>query len=61
MEKLPLLRGHVTLSEALDEDDNMLAKIRYPQQRDDFLDHLLACKAEIEAVVSFTRQNSAPI
>jgi hypothetical protein len=50
---LPLLRGQVTLNTALSEDDNMLAQIRYPRQRQEFLNHLSACKAEIEAIVSF--------
>lgn len=53
MRTLPLLKGRVTMSTALSEDDNMAAQIRYPQQREEFLKHLSACKTEIEAIVLF--------
>ena len=50
---LPLLKGTITLDEALDEDDNMLVEIEYPQQKYKFYSYLSAHKAEIEAIVSF--------
>lgn len=51
---LPLLRGTVSLSQALSNDDNILAQIVYPQQRQAFYNYLYAHTADIEAVVSST-------
>ncbi len=53
LETIPLLRGRVTLSTVLSEDDNMAVQIRYPQQREEFLNYLSTFKAEIEALVLF--------
>jgi len=50
---LPLLKGTITLDEALDEDDNVLVQIEYPRQKYEFYSYLSAHKAEIETIVSF--------
>ncbi len=50
---LPLLNGRITLDRALNDDDNILAQIGYPQRRQEFFSYLSAHKAEIEAIVSF--------
>ncbi|KAJ9240097.1 hypothetical protein DTO166G5_1962 [Paecilomyces variotii] len=50
---LPLLNGRITLDRALNDDDNILAQIGYPRQRQEFFSYLSARKAEIEAIVSF--------
>ena len=51
--ELSLLRGHITLDQALDEDDNVLAQIGYPRQRQAFWRYLSEQSTEIEAIVSF--------
>jgi hypothetical protein len=50
---LPLLGGKISLDQALDSDDNVLAQTLYPQQRKEFFDFLTARKADIEAIVAF--------
>ncbi|TAQ88602.1 hypothetical protein B7494_g3062 [Chlorociboria aeruginascens] len=50
---LPLLKGTITLEDALNEDDNILARIEYPRRKYEFYNYLSAHKAEIEATVSF--------
>jgi hypothetical protein len=53
-EKLPLLRGDsVTLQEALEDDDNILARLDYPGRQKSFWSYLSAHKSGIEAAVSF--------
>lgn len=51
IEKLPLLRGDITLGDALEDDDNILARLEYPQKKSDFWSYLSARKHEIEAVL----------
>ncbi|KAL1971002.1 hypothetical protein VTN77DRAFT_2836 [Rasamsonia byssochlamydoides] len=54
MERLPLLRGRsITLEDALEDDDNILARLDYPKKQASFWSHLSARKTEIEAVVWF--------
>jgi hypothetical protein len=48
---LPLLKGPVHLKDALDEDDDMLAQLRYPQQKKEFFDYLMTHKVDIENLV----------
>jgi hypothetical protein len=47
---LPLLKGLVQLEDALDVDDDMLVKLRYPQYKELF-HYLMAHKADIENLV----------
>lgn len=49
---LPLLTSRITLSEALDEEDNVLQKLSYPEKRLDFRSYLHAHANDIEAIVS---------
>ncbi|KAM4059099.1 aminoglycoside phosphotransferase [Hirsutella rhossiliensis] len=49
---LPLLAGRITLSEALDAEDDILEKLSYPEKRLDFCSHLHAHADEIETIVS---------
>ena len=46
-------RGLVSLQAALDEDDDVLAQLRYPEQQKRFWASLAARKADIEALVRF--------
>jgi hypothetical protein len=48
---LPLLKGPVHFEDALDEDDNILAQLRYPQHKKEFFDYLMAHNADIENLV----------
>ena|ERR1700694_5589595 len=48
---LPLLKGPITLEDALDDDDDMLPRLRYPQHKKEFFDYLMAHKADIENLV----------
>ncbi|KAL5336617.1 hypothetical protein BJX70DRAFT_271919 [Aspergillus crustosus] len=50
---LPLLRGSVTFSAALDDDDNVLQELAYPELRIQFCTYLLVHRAEIERIVSY--------
>ncbi|ODA83558.1 hypothetical protein RJ55_02072 [Drechmeria coniospora] len=49
---LPLLTGRITLSEALEEEDNILGKLTYPEKRLNFCSHLHVHAKEIETIVS---------
>lgn len=49
---LPLLTGKITLSEALDEEDDILEKLSYPEKRLNFCNYLHAHANEIESIVS---------
>jgi hypothetical protein len=53
MQTLPLLHGSITLAAALDDDDNVLQEISYPEQRIQFFVYLLIHHSEIEAIVSY--------
>ncbi|RDL30741.1 Uncharacterized protein BP5553_10086 [Venustampulla echinocandica] len=50
---LPLLRGSISLKSALENDDNILQELSYPDQRIDFFVYLFARRREIEATVSY--------
>lgn len=52
-EALPLLRGTTTLKSALEEEDDMLLDLNYPDQRIDFFVSLFLCREEIENIASF--------
>jgi len=50
---LPLLQGEITLESALDDDENMLQALAYPQKRLEYFVYLLDHRSEIEAIVSY--------
>ena len=50
---LPLVNGKITLSQALDNDDEILLELSYPKQRLDFFCYLYERQKEIEAVTAF--------
>lgn len=50
---LPLLQGTTTLAEALDGEENMLIRLGYPSQRDEFFLWILQHHKDFEATVSF--------
>ncbi|KAI9839089.1 MAG: hypothetical protein M1837_002228 [Sclerophora amabilis] len=52
VKSLPLLRGHITLEDALADDDNMLEKIGYPSQRFDYWYELWSQRRNVEALVT---------
>lgn len=43
----------MTLKSALEEDDNVLHKLAYPEQRVDFYVDLYGHRSDIEAIVSY--------
>ncbi len=49
---LPLLTGNITLDEALDDEDDVLQKISYPEKRLDLCSYLHAHAADIEAIAA---------
>lgn len=49
---LPLLLQTVDLETALEDDENVLAKLTYPGLRDDFMHYLRTRKSDIEAIVT---------
>lgn len=49
---LPLLAGAITLSEALDDETDVIRKLSYPEKRLDFYQFLRAHAGEIESIVS---------
>lgn len=49
---LPLLRGNVSLESALENNDNMLQRITYPDLRLEFYFSLYERRSDIEAIVS---------
>src|ERR1700749_3804 len=51
--QLPLLRRRITLEEALDEDDDILQELTYPEKRLDFYAYLLDHRSDIEDIVCF--------
>ena len=53
IKRLALLRGSISLENALEEEHNMLLRLTYWRQRDAFYDSLWNKKAEIEAAVSY--------
>ncbi|KAI1468552.1 uncharacterized protein F4812DRAFT_372768 [Daldinia caldariorum] len=53
MASLFTLRGSITLEDALDEDDDVLAQLRYPEQKKKFWASLVARKLDIEALVRY--------
>ncbi|PYH92804.1 hypothetical protein BO71DRAFT_485105 [Aspergillus ellipticus CBS 707.79] len=60
---LPLLRGNsISLEDALDEDENILRRLDYPQQQKVFGAYLTSRKTDIEALVCFhLRVNSCQV
>ena len=51
---LPLLREKsISLEDALTDDDNILHRLDYPQQKEEFWSHLLSYRSEIEELTSF--------
>jgi hypothetical protein len=50
---LPLLKRRISLEEALEEDDDVLHELSYPQKRLDFYFYLLEHRQDIEELVSF--------
>ncbi|OTB18818.1 hypothetical protein K445DRAFT_8841 [Daldinia sp. EC12] len=53
MADLSTLRGAVSLKDALGEDDDILAQLRYPEQQKRFWASLVTRKADIEALVRY--------
>lgn len=51
--QLPLLRRNITLEEALDEDDDILQELTYPDKRLEFYSYLLKHRKSIEDIVCF--------
>ena len=52
-ETLPLLRGTTTLQSALEQEEDMLLDLNYPDQRIDFFESLYLNCEEIENIASF--------
>ncbi|KAF2178262.1 hypothetical protein K469DRAFT_599796 [Zopfia rhizophila CBS 207.26] len=50
---LPLLQGTTTLTEALEEEENMHVRLRYPTQRADFFLWVYQHRKDFEAIVSY--------
>lgn len=48
-----LIEGPALLEDVLDNDDDMLAQMRYPQQKNDFSSYLMAHSADIEELVRY--------
>lgn len=53
LKSLPLVNGTITLSEALENDDDILLELSYPEKRLDFFCYLYERREEIEAVAAF--------
>lgn len=51
--KLPLLLEAIDLETALEDDENMVQKLAYPDLRDEFMRYLHTRKADIEAIVAY--------
>ncbi|OOF98994.1 hypothetical protein ASPCADRAFT_162880 [Aspergillus carbonarius ITEM 5010] len=49
---LPLLHRQITLASALDDDDNVLQELQYPERRIQFFTYLFMNRSAIEAIVS---------
>jgi hypothetical protein len=50
---LPLLRGTITLDQALSHDDDIFCQLSYPRLRQEFFSYLTTHIPEIERLVSF--------
>jgi hypothetical protein len=50
---LPLLQGKITLAEALEEEENLLIRLTYPNQRFEFFVSILEHREDFEAIVSY--------
>lgn len=50
---LPTLRGHVTLEDALENEDDMLPVLAYPEQRTEFFIWIYAHRTDIEHTVAY--------
>jgi len=50
---LPLLEGSTTLAEALEEEENMLIRLKYPNQRVNFFLWVYQHRNDFEAIVSY--------
>jgi hypothetical protein len=50
---LPLLMEAIRLEDALGDDDNVLPQLRYPGQKKEFWDYLMAHNADIETLVRY--------
>lgn len=50
---LPLLRGTTTLEEALEQEEDMLLDLDYPEQRVDFFVKLYGSRADIAKLASY--------
>lgn len=49
---LPLLRGHISLEEALKDDNDVIQELSYPEMRSEFWLHLYRCRPHIEEIIS---------
>lgn len=49
---LPLLRGSISLEDALAEDEDVIQQLSYPEKRLDFWLYLHRCRSQIEDIVS---------
>ncbi|OAA63531.1 Aminoglycoside phosphotransferase [Niveomyces insectorum RCEF 264] len=49
---LPLIRGRISLEEALEEDSHIIQELSYPEKRLDFFSHLFMNRPHIEEVVA---------
>ena len=49
---LPLLRGTISLQDALEEDEDILQQLSYPEKRLEFWLHLYQCRPQIANVIS---------
>ena len=50
---LPLLRGSISLKNALSDDDDVLSQLRYPRREKEYWEYLMAHSADIEALVRY--------
>ena len=50
---LPLLNGRITLTEALEAEDDILQQLSYPEKRLNFFVYLYKHRQDIEAIVSY--------
>lgn len=50
--RLELVGSEMTLEEALDDEDNVLQELEYPQQRLDLCTHLLEHRETLTAIVA---------
>lgn len=50
---LPLLRGRTSLAEALEEEENMVIRLSYPNKRFDFFLWVLQHREDYQAIISY--------